>query len=78
MMRGAGDRLAKQLRSAEQGQGNNRKCSSHRYTIIRAAMAYRSPYPDIEVPNLNLTEQVFRHAAKQPDAIAADEALHAG
>ena len=31
-------------------------------------MAYRSPYPDIQVPNMNLTEQVFRHAATKPDA----------
>ena len=33
-------------------------------------MAYRSPYPDITVPDLNLTEQVFINAASKPDAIA--------
>ena len=38
-------------------------------------MAYRSPYPDIEVPNLNLTEQVFRAAATRPDAIAMADGL---
>src|SRR5215210_1713804 len=38
-------------------------------------MAYRSPYPDIDVPNLNLTEQVFRHAATRPDAIAMADGL---
>ena len=38
-------------------------------------MAYRSPYPDITVPNLDLTEQVFRHAATRPDAIAMADGL---
>ena len=38
-------------------------------------MAYRSPYPDIDVPNLNLTEQVFRHAATKPGAIAMADGL---
>src|SRR5215213_2772138 len=38
-------------------------------------MAYRSPYPDIEVPNLTLTEQVFLHAVKKPDAIAMADGL---
>ncbi len=33
-------------------------------------MAYRSPYPDIDVPNIALTEQVFSKAALRPDAIA--------
>ena len=36
---------------------------------------YRSPYPDIDVPNLNLTEQVFRAAVTQPDAIAMADGL---
>ena len=38
-------------------------------------MAYRSPYPDIQVPNSNLTEQVFSHAATKPDAIAMADGL---
>jgi acyl-CoA synthetase (AMP-forming)/AMP-acid ligase II len=38
-------------------------------------MAYRSPYPDITVPNLNLTEQVFGHAATRPDAVAMADGL---
>src|SRR5829696_9060178 len=38
-------------------------------------MAYRSPYPDIDVPNLSLTEQVFLHAVKKPDAIAMADGL---
>jgi non-ribosomal peptide synthetase component E (peptide arylation enzyme) len=38
-------------------------------------MAYRSPYPDIDVPNLNLTDQVFGHAASKPDAIAMADGL---
>ena len=33
-------------------------------------MAYCSPYPDITVPNLDLTEQVFAAARSKPDAIA--------
>jgi len=33
-------------------------------------MIYRSPYPDIEVPNVALTDQVFRKAAGTPDAVA--------
>ena len=36
---------------------------------------YRSPYPDIEVPDLNLTEQVFRKAVKKPDTIAMADGL---
>jgi acyl-CoA synthetase (AMP-forming)/AMP-acid ligase II len=38
-------------------------------------MAYRSPYPDITVPNLNLTEQVFGHALTKPDSIAMADGL---
>jgi acyl-CoA synthetase (AMP-forming)/AMP-acid ligase II len=38
-------------------------------------MAYRSPYPDIDVPNVTLTEQVFRHAATKPEAIAMADGL---
>lgn len=38
-------------------------------------MVYRSPYPDIEVPNLNLTEQVFRNAVVKPDAMAMADGL---
>jgi acyl-CoA synthetase (AMP-forming)/AMP-acid ligase II len=38
-------------------------------------MAYRSPYPDITVPNLNLTEQVFQHAVTKPEAIAMADGL---
>jgi acyl-CoA synthetase (AMP-forming)/AMP-acid ligase II len=38
-------------------------------------MAYRSPHPDIDVPTINLTEQVFRHAAARPDAIAMADGL---
>jgi len=38
-------------------------------------MAYRSPYPDIQVPNLNLTEQVFKHASTKPEAIAMADGL---
>ena len=38
-------------------------------------MPYRSPYPDIQVPNINLTEQVFRHAATKPDAVAMADGL---
>ena len=33
-------------------------------------MAYRSPYPDITVPDLSLTDQVFSSAANKPDSIA--------
>src|SRR6187551_3455107 len=33
-------------------------------------MPYRSPYPDITVPDLSLSEQVFINAVSQPDAIA--------
>lgn len=36
-------------------------------------MPYRSPYPDITVPNLNLFEQVFQNAASMPDAVAMAE-----
>ncbi len=36
---------------------------------------YRSPYPDIQVPNLNLTEQVFNHAPAKPDSIAMADGL---
>jgi acyl-CoA synthetase (AMP-forming)/AMP-acid ligase II len=38
-------------------------------------MAYRSPYPDITVPHLNLTELVFGHAATRPDAVAMADGL---
>jgi acyl-CoA synthetase (AMP-forming)/AMP-acid ligase II len=38
-------------------------------------MAYRSPYPDIEVPNLSLTDQVFRYASTTPDAIAMADGI---
>jgi acyl-CoA synthetase (AMP-forming)/AMP-acid ligase II len=38
-------------------------------------MAYRSPYPDIQVPDLNLTEQVFKFASTRPDAIAMADGL---
>ena len=38
-------------------------------------MAYRSPYPGHHVPTSNLTEQVFGHAAKKPDAIAMADGL---
>jgi acyl-CoA synthetase (AMP-forming)/AMP-acid ligase II len=38
-------------------------------------MLYRSPYPDIEVPNVNLTEQVFRLSSSMLDAIAVADGL---
>lgn len=38
-------------------------------------MPYRSPYPDIQVPNLSLTEQVFQNAVKKPSAIAMADGL---
>jgi acyl-CoA synthetase (AMP-forming)/AMP-acid ligase II len=38
-------------------------------------MPYRSPYPDITVPDVNLFDQVFRHAATKPDAIAMADGL---
>lgn len=38
-------------------------------------MAYRSPYPDIEVPNVNLIEQVFGQSAPRRDAIAVADGL---
>jgi acyl-CoA synthetase (AMP-forming)/AMP-acid ligase II len=38
-------------------------------------MPYRSPYPDISVPPCDLTEQVFRHARHQPDALAMADGL---
>jgi acyl-CoA synthetase (AMP-forming)/AMP-acid ligase II len=38
-------------------------------------MAYRSPYPDITVPNISLIEQVFSNAVKTPDAIAMADGL---
>lgn len=38
-------------------------------------MAYRSPYPDIAVPNINLFEQVFQNARSHPDAIAMAEGV---
>ncbi len=37
-------------------------------------MTYRSPYPDITVPDVSLTEQVFGHAA-DPDAIAMADGI---
>jgi acyl-CoA synthetase (AMP-forming)/AMP-acid ligase II len=42
---------------------------------MRAAMPYRSPYPDIKVPNLNLTQQVFQAAANKPSAIAMADGI---
>ena len=33
-------------------------------------MSYRSPFPDITVPDLSLSEQVFINAVDKPDAIA--------
>ena len=36
---------------------------------------YRSPYPDIQVPDITLTEQVFSNAATRPDAIAMADGL---
>ena len=33
-------------------------------------MAYRSPFPDITVPDLSLSEQVFINAVNKPEAIA--------
>ena len=33
-------------------------------------MAYRSPYPDITVPDISLTDQVFINAANKPESIA--------
>src|SRR5688572_33216324 len=38
-------------------------------------MAYRSPYPDITVPNVTLTEQVLGNAGRKPDAIAMADGL---
>ncbi|HEX6164592.1 MAG TPA: AMP-binding protein [Vicinamibacterales bacterium] len=38
-------------------------------------MAYRSPYPDITVPNISLLEQVFSNAQNKPDAIAMADGL---
>ena len=38
-------------------------------------MAYRSPYPDITVPDIDLIEQVFSNALKTPDAIAMADGL---
>ena len=38
-------------------------------------MAYRSPYPDITVPDVDLIEQVFRNARQKPDAIAMADGL---
>ena len=38
-------------------------------------MAYRSPFPDIQVPDIDLTEQVFRHARTKPEAIAMADGL---
>jgi acyl-CoA synthetase (AMP-forming)/AMP-acid ligase II len=38
-------------------------------------MAYRSPYPDITVPDITLTEQVFSNALNTPDAIAMADGL---
>jgi acyl-CoA synthetase (AMP-forming)/AMP-acid ligase II len=38
-------------------------------------MAYRSPYPDIIVPDVDLVEQVFSNALKKPDAIAMADGL---
>lgn len=38
-------------------------------------MAYRSPYPDIKVPDLNLFEQVFKNSASALDAIAMADGI---
>ena len=38
-------------------------------------MAYRCPYPDITVPDVDLMEQVFSNALKKPDAIAMADGL---
>ncbi len=38
-------------------------------------MAYRSPYPDIQVPDVSLSEQVFNHARTRPDAVAMADGL---
>ena len=38
-------------------------------------MAYRSPYPDITVPNVTLTEQVLAKAGQMPDAIAMADGI---
>jgi acyl-CoA synthetase (AMP-forming)/AMP-acid ligase II len=38
-------------------------------------MAYRSPYPDITVPNVNLTEQVLGNAGKHPEAVAMADGI---
>ena len=38
-------------------------------------MAYRSPFPDITVPDIGLIEQVFSNALKKPDAIAMADGL---
>jgi acyl-CoA synthetase (AMP-forming)/AMP-acid ligase II len=38
-------------------------------------MAYRSPYPDITVPNVTLTEQVLARASQKPDAIAMADGI---
>jgi acyl-CoA synthetase (AMP-forming)/AMP-acid ligase II len=38
-------------------------------------MSYRSPYPDITVPNLSLFDQVFQNAAKNTDAVAMADGI---
>jgi acyl-CoA synthetase (AMP-forming)/AMP-acid ligase II len=38
-------------------------------------MAYRSPFPDITVPDIGLMEQVFSKALNKPDAIAMADGL---
>jgi acyl-CoA synthetase (AMP-forming)/AMP-acid ligase II len=38
-------------------------------------MAYRSPYPDITVPDFNLAEQVFGQASAKLDAVAMADGL---
>jgi len=38
-------------------------------------MPYRSPHPDIEVPDLSLIDQVFQHTASLGDAIAVADGL---
>src|SRR6187401_584815 len=70
VVRGSGSGLAGKLNSAQKRQGHNRECSSHRYTIIRAAMPYRSPHPDIDVPALHLFEMVLGKAPGRSNEVA--------
>jgi acyl-CoA synthetase (AMP-forming)/AMP-acid ligase II len=38
-------------------------------------MSYRSPYPDITVPNVSLFDQVFQNTAKNPEAVAMADGI---